>query len=87
LQIIGGDPDQVDDKKRSIPFSKVECLMFSFKSLAKITNLKGLECLNKLQLDNNHITKVENIAHLVSKRAHGDDACTDTGHTRSSEGQ
>ncbi len=66
VQIPGSDPDTVEDKKRNIPFRKVECLAFSFKSIAKIDNLKGLEGLTKLQLDNNSITKIEKLSHLVS---------------------
>lgn len=65
LQIMGGDPETHEDKKKNISFRDVECLAFSFKSIAKVDNLKGLECLTKLQLDNNHITKIERLEHLV----------------------
>lgn len=65
LQIAGADPDTIDEKRRNMHFRDIECLAFSFKSLAKIDSLKGLENLTKLQLDNNQIAKIENIAHLV----------------------
>lgn len=65
-QIQGGDPDAAASKKRNMPFREVECLAFSFKSLAKVQNLRGLDNLSKLQLDNNQLTKIENLGHLVS---------------------
>ena len=65
MQILGGDPDNAEDKKRTIQLREVECLAYSFKSIAKIDNLNGLDSLVKLQLDNNQIAKIENIGHLV----------------------
>jgi len=65
IQIVGGDPDNVDDKKRTIALRDVECLAYSFRSLARIDNLNGLDGLTKLQLDNNQITKIDHIGHLV----------------------
>lgn len=67
LQIQGGEPDTAANKKRTMPFRDVECLAFSFKNLACVDNLRGLDTLTKLQLDNNQITKIENLAHLVSR--------------------
>lgn len=64
-QIAGADPDTLEEKKRNIAFRDIECLAFSFKNIAKIDNLKGLEGLTKLQLDNNQLTKIESIGHLV----------------------
>eukprot|EP00983_Pelagomonas_calceolata_P039320 1137141-Pelagomonas_calceolata.AAC.6 len=64
IQIPGSDPDAVAQKKRSMPFSEIECLAFSYRSIAKIDSLQGLESLTKLQLDNNQITRISNIAHL-----------------------
>uniref|UniRef100_A0A7S0R7I6 Dynein regulatory complex subunit 3 n=1 Tax=Chlamydomonas leiostraca TaxID=1034604 RepID=A0A7S0R7I6_9CHLO len=66
IQIVGADPDTLEEKKRNIAFREIECLAFSFKSIAKIDNLKGLEGLTKLQLDNNQLTKIENMAHLTN---------------------
>lgn len=64
-QVVGCDADVGEDKRRQIPFSEVESLSLSFRKLARITNLPGLDSLTKLQLDNNRITKIENIRHLV----------------------
>uniref|UniRef100_A0A7S3QZF4 Dynein regulatory complex subunit 3 n=2 Tax=Dunaliella tertiolecta TaxID=3047 RepID=A0A7S3QZF4_DUNTE len=66
IQIPGSDPDAVAQKKRSMPFSEIECLAFSYRSIAKIDSLQGLESLTKLQLDNNQITRISNIAHLTN---------------------
>jgi hypothetical protein len=65
VQVQGGEPDTAASKKLTMPFRDVECLAFSFKSLACISNLRGLDSLTKLQLDNNHITTIENLGHLV----------------------
>ncbi len=48
-----------------MPLRAVEVLRFSFNSLAKISGLRGLENLTKLQLDNNRITKIANLDRLV----------------------
>jgi hypothetical protein len=40
LQIVGGDPDMVEEKKRTMAFKDIENLAFSFKSIARIDNLK-----------------------------------------------
>lgn len=40
-QIPGSDPETLDEKRRSILFKDVECLAFSFKSIAKIDSLKA----------------------------------------------
>eukprot|EP00906_Rhabdomonas_costata_P033356 RCo047007 len=52
--------------KPQLEFHEVECLVFSFRYIAKIDNLVGFVRLTKLQLDNNNITKIENLAHLTS---------------------
>jgi hypothetical protein len=64
-QVPGTDADISQEKRRILPFSQVEVLAFSFRNLARITSLNGLEGLTKLQLDNNKITRIENIGHLV----------------------
>lgn len=48
-----------------MPMLQVESLSFSFKALNKISNLKCLDNLVKLQLDNNQIAKIEKLDHLV----------------------
>ena len=68
LQIGGADHDATAQKKRTMLFSEIECLVFSYKGLAKIDSLQGLENLTKLQLDNNYIQKIENLSHLVGKQ-------------------
>lgn len=67
-QIQGGEPETAANKKRTIPFKEVECLAFSFKNLACIDNLRGLDNLTKLQIDNNQVTKIENLGHLVRRQ-------------------
>ncbi|GFH27518.1 uncharacterized protein HaLaN_25850 [Haematococcus lacustris] len=42
IQIAGGDPDTLDEKRRNMHFKDIECLAFSFRGLARIDNLKGL---------------------------------------------
>lgn len=62
---MSGDPDSAEEKQQTLTFKQVECAAFSFKSLARIDNLWGLTKLIKLQLDNNHLQKIENLSHLV----------------------
>jgi Leucine-rich repeat (LRR) protein len=64
-QVSGSDAEAIEEKKRTMLFREVERLVFSFKTLAKISNLDGLHNLTRLQLDNNRITKIEKITHLV----------------------
>jgi hypothetical protein len=59
----GGHDEQ---KRLSCPHEKMGHLRLSFQSLARIQNLRGLEGLVKLQLDNNRIERMENLSHLVS---------------------
>ena len=67
LQISGSDPETQGEKRRNVAqaFRNIEWLAFGFKNIAKIDNLKGLVNLTKLQLDNNKISKIENLGHLV----------------------
>lgn len=62
---VEGHTEGLEDKRKGTSFEEVETLSFSFKNIMKIDNLRGLTNLTKLQLDNNIISKVENIAHLV----------------------
>jgi len=62
---VSGDPDLAEDKRRQLPFAEVETLALSFQRLARITSLEGFDRLTKLQLDNNRITQIENLSHLV----------------------
>ena len=65
-QIDGCDADLAEEKRRQLPFREVESLAFSFKRLARIASLTGFDRLTKLRLDNNKITRIESIDHLVS---------------------
>lgn len=56
-------------RKQHCTFSQMEHLDFSFQKLWHIQNLSGLDGLVKLQLDNNRIDKIENLAHLVGAAA------------------
>lgn len=48
-------------------FREIEWLTFSFKNIARICNLEGLDKLTRLQLDNNVIAKIEHLDHLVGE--------------------
>lgn len=43
--------------------------------IVRIENLNGLHSLQRLQLDNNHIRKIENLDHLTSVTWLGEYAC------------
>ncbi|EFJ04659.1 hypothetical protein SELMODRAFT_432205 [Selaginella moellendorffii] len=49
-----------------MPLSTVTCLIFSFKCQRSINWLHGLGSLTKLYLDNNDISKIENLSHLAT---------------------
>ena len=49
-------------------YKSIEHLAFSFRNIRVIENLAGLVRLTKLQLDNNCITRIQNLDHLVSAR-------------------
>lgn len=61
---------QATSKQRAdLSYGDIERLAFSFKGLVRIDNLPGLSKLRELRLDNNDITKIENLSHLVSCQA------------------
>jgi len=62
---LEGPVENLEEKRRQIDFREVESLSFSFRQIQKIDNLRALDMLTKLQLDNNQIKKIENIHHLV----------------------
>lgn len=66
IQVEGTDQEAVEEKMRTMHLRQVETVAYSFKSLAKIDNLKPLSNLVKLQLDNNNIQKIENLQHLTN---------------------
>ena len=60
------------DKRMAMSYKSIEHLAFSFRNIRVIENLAGLVRLTKLQLDNNCITRIQNLDHLVSmSRSHG----------------
>ena len=65
LQLKGGDPEHNSEKMMVMNFREVEELAFSFRNLVMIDNLQGFERLTKLQLDNNRISTIDNLTHLV----------------------
>lgn len=50
--------------QRVVELHEVECLMLSYKRIARISNLVGVDRLTKLHLDNNNITVIECLGHL-----------------------
>ena len=53
-------------EKDDTPLWEMTHLSLSYHNIIDINNLKGMENLRKLQLDNNIIYKIQNIEHLVS---------------------
>jgi len=65
---VEGAQESLEEKRKNTAFAEIETLIFSFRNIKKIDNLKGLDHLVKLQLDNNIIDKIEGIGHLVNLR-------------------
>ena len=53
-------------EKNDEPLWNLKHLALSYKNIIEIDNLKGLEKLQKLQLDNNIICKIQKLDHLVN---------------------
>nr|PNR30358.1 hypothetical protein PHYPA_026674 [Physcomitrium patens] len=64
IQIEGTADEGIEERKQVLPVNEIRWLNFSFKGIKNIDYLVGLERLVKLQLDNNNITKIENLEHL-----------------------
>lgn len=62
---VEGDPDAAEAKRKCVAYKDIEGLALSFSSISHIDHLHGLNSLQKLQLDNNRITTIENLSHLV----------------------
>jgi hypothetical protein len=75
-----GEPDSAEVKtlvkKQSLAFGQVECAAFSFRSVARIGNLQGVTKFVKLQLDNNHLQRIDNMERLVSGGCMGYACCS-----------
>jgi hypothetical protein len=63
---VSSDAQAQEEKRRATELHEVETLIFSFKNLSRVDNLRGLSALTKLQLDNNIISRIEKLGHLTS---------------------
>lgn len=67
-----GDRTEKQDRLKQLALqmdlTTVQCIMFSYKQLARIDNLFGVDNITKLHLDNNNITRIENLSHLKQLR-------------------
>lgn len=55
---------QQQQQQQTVPFDKITHLRMSYAGVAKIDNLIGLSSLTILQLDNNALTRIENLGQL-----------------------
>ena len=68
---------EVYKQQQAMSYKDIEHLAFGFKHIVQIDHLEGLINLKKLQLDNNCLTKIENLGHLVRPRfASGTTCCS-----------
>lgn len=74
-QVTGCDADLAEERRKQVVFKEVEALAFSFRNLARISSLGGLDRLTRLRLDNNRLTRIEGVAHLVGRRHRGLGPC------------
>ena len=58
-------PEKAEEKKAEMSSEHIVEVCLSFQNILKLDNLHGLQNLVKLQLDNNIISSIENIAHLT----------------------
>ena len=63
---MDGTAESIDEKRRQMEYKDATSLSYSFKNLKRIDYLVPFEALTKLQLDNNVISKIENLDHLVN---------------------
>ena len=56
---------EVYKQQQAMKYKDIEHLAFGFRHIVQIDHLEGLINLKKLQLDNNCLTKIENLGHLV----------------------
>ncbi|KAL3139462.1 hypothetical protein ABBQ38_003792 [Trebouxia sp. C0009 RCD-2024] len=61
--------DTQQQQQQTLNFKDIQHLAFGFRHIVEIDHLNGLVNLKKLQLDNNCLTKIENLDHLVCKAA------------------
>ncbi len=60
-----GDAEGAEERRADLRFGRVSGLRLSYRSLVHVDNLQGLASLRTLQLDNNALTCLENLDHLV----------------------
>ena len=58
--------ENIEEKRKQMEYKDAESLSFSFKNLKRIDYLAPFQALTKLQMDNNVISKIENLDHLVN---------------------
>eukprot|EP00884_Botryococcus_braunii_P002953 jgi/Botrbrau1/12659/Bobra.67_1s0024.1 len=63
--VVEGDPDAAEEKRKAVRFNDIEFLAMGFRCISNIDHLQGLNTLRKLQLNNNRITSIQNLSHLV----------------------
>lgn len=61
-----GTAEGIEEKRKQMDYKDAESLSYSFKNLKRIDYLVPFQALTKLQLDNNVISKIENLDHLVN---------------------
>lgn len=57
----------IQQQPQTVGYKDIQHLAFGFRHIVEIDHLHGLVNLKKLQLDNNCLTKIENLDHLVRK--------------------
>ncbi len=70
LEGVSTQAADIQQQQKTMPYKDIEHLAFGFKHIVQIDHLIGLVNLKKLQLDNNCLTKIENLDHLVCKHGH-----------------
>lgn len=60
----------IQQQPQTIGYKDIQHLAFGFRHIVEIDHLHGLFNLKKLQLDNNCLTKIENLDHLVCHFCH-----------------
>ncbi|CAM6115593.1 unnamed protein product [Calypogeia fissa] len=66
IKVEGLVQEAAELRKKDIPLKEVTCMELSFQSIKEVDYLKGFGCLTKLLLDNNHLSKINNIGHLTT---------------------
>ena len=74
---VEGDAEGAEERRAEVRFGRVSGLRLSFRSLVHVDSLQDLTSLRTLQLDNNALTRLENLDHLV-RRACGKPGCLAT---------